>query len=267
MAPMLPDFFSGERRSRLFVRLAFGVCVIGTVVSSIALGPDRVAQAAIVALVFWLGYALLAIRVTRKQLDEARSVVAARNELPEAVDRETGLATASHFADQMKREIARSLRYGDRTTLAVFDIRISGFIPEKPSDTPPSPAAFITTTLQKSVRETDFVARLDMTHYAVLMTESDEVGGQALISRVRTWLALEPFMRDAAGRGIYVRAWAGCVAWNPEYHDSNLFLRAAVEEMERTRPNEAMRTALVGIKGQATSSSQGASAQAMRKGA
>lgn len=260
MARMSLDLLSDSRRSRLFMKFVFGVCVAGTVVTSIALGPDNVLMAAIVALVFWLGYALLAIRVTRKQLEAARTVVAERDELPETVDRETGLANANSFAAHMKREIARSLRYGDRTALAVFDVRIAGYVPEKPNDAPPSPAEFIARTFQKSIRETDFVARLDLTHYAVLMTESDEVGGQALISRVRTWLALDPFMRDAAGRGIYVRAWAGCVAWRPEFHDSNVFLRAAVEEMERTRPNEAMQAGFAGIKGQASSTPSAVSA-------
>ena len=267
MAQMSLDLLSGSKRSKLFMRLVLGVCVSGTVVSSIALGPDNLAMAAIAALVFWLSYALLAIRVTRKQLEAANIVVATQNEIPDHVDRETGLASAVTFAEQVKREIARSLRYGDRTTLAVFDIRIAGFIPEKQNELPPSPAEFITRTLMKSVRETDFVARLDLTHYAVLMTESDEVGGQALISRVRTWLALEPFIRDAAGRGIYVRAWAGCVAWRPEFHDSNIFLRSAVDEMERTRPNEALQSGFSGIKGQAASTSKPASAPAMRKGA
>lgn len=255
MARMSLDLLSGGKHSRVFMKLAFGVCVIGTVVTSIALGPDNVLMAAVAALVFWLAYALLAVRITRKELEAARTEVAQRDQLPETVDRETGLANAGAFAAHVKREIARSLRYGDRTALAVFDVRIAGYIPEKPNDVPPSPAEFITRTFQKSVRETDFVARLDLTHYAVLMTESDEVGGQALISRVRTWLALDPFMRDASGRGIYVRAWAGCVAWRPEFHDSNVFLRAAVEEMERTRPNEALHAGFAGIKGQASSAS------------
>jgi GGDEF domain-containing protein len=261
MVQMSREALSLTRRGTLFMRLAFGVCLVGTVVTSIALGPDNLELASVIALVFWLSYALLAIRVTRKQLGEARRQVEEQQDVSDTIDRETGLATASSFAEQVKREIARSLRYGDRTTLAVFDIRITGFEPDKSQAAPPSPAEFITNTLAKSVRETDFVARLDLTHYAVLMTESDEVGGQALISRVRTWLALEPFIRDSQGRGVYVRAWAGCVAWRPEYHDSNLFLRAAVDDMERTRPSENV-TVLAGVKGQAASAPA-----AMKRGA
>ncbi len=252
MAQMLPDPVPASKKVRLFMKLTFLICVAGTVVSSIVLGQENLALAVVAALGFWFAYALLAIRTTRLQGNDAHKMVATDKEFPEAADRETGLATAVQFSDQLKREIARSLRYGDRAALAVFDIRVIG--PAAANDTAQtSPAGFIAGTMQKSVRETDFVARLDMTHFAVLMTESDEVGGQALISRVRTWLALEPFARDASGKGLYVRAWAGCVAWKPEYHDANLFLRAAVDEMERSRPNdEAMQSAFAGIKGQAS---------------
>lgn len=235
------------RRARFFLKTTFAVCVLATMVSTIAVGQASVVLAASIALAFWLAYALLAIRITRKQLEVARHAIQERDEFPSAVDRETGLCTANQFNDLVKREIARSLRYGDRTAVAIFDIRIAGFEPTAEMPEPPSPADFIAKTLQKSVRETDIIGRLDMTHFGVLMTESDEIGAQALISRVRTWLALEPFVRDASGKGVYVRAWAGAVAWKPEYHDSATYVKAALEDMERSRPNyEAMQAAFIG---------------------
>ncbi len=247
MAQSSPETTGLNRRARLLQKAALLVSVAGTIVSTLVIGPDNLLLGFVVALASWLVYALIAIRITRKQLNATLELAANSAEFPPAVDRETGLSTAAQFNDLVKREIARSLRYGDRTSIAIFDIRISGFEPSAAMPEPPSPADFIAKTIMKSVRETDIIGRLDMTHFGVLMTESDEIGGQALISRVRTWLALEPFVRDANGRGVYVRAWAGCVAWKPEYHDPASYIKAALEDMERSRPGyESMHAAFAG---------------------
>lgn len=232
-----PSPEQNERKLRWFSRLVLANCIAGSALAAVFIGPTNWPVAAMLGGAFWLAYALITIRMMRSQLAMAQRAVEYHREVPETVDHETGLLNTRAFHDVVKREIGRSLRYGDRTAIAVFDIRIVGFSPSKDEPQPPSPALYIKKTFEKSVRETDVVARLDLTHFAVLMTESDEVGGQALISRVRTWLALEPFHRGATGKGIYVRAWAGAVAWQPEYLDARMYLRAALDEMERTRPN------------------------------
>ena len=232
-----PSPEQNERKLRWFSRLVLANCIAGSALAAMLIGPSNWAVALMLGAAFWLAYALITIRTMRQQLSMAQRAVEYHAEVPETVDHETGLMNTRAFHEVVKREIGRSLRYGDRTAIAVFDIRIVGFAPKQNEPHPPSPAVYIKKTFEKSVRETDVVARLDLTHFAVLMTESDEVGGQALISRVRTWLALEPYHRDASGKGIYVRAWAGAVAWQPEYLDAPMYLRAALDEMERTRPN------------------------------
>jgi GGDEF domain-containing protein len=246
-----------ERKLRWFSRLVLANCIAGTAVAATAIGPANWPAAALLSGSFWLAYALITIRIMRQQLTAAQRMIEYQSEVPESVDHETGLLNTRAFHDVVKREISRSLRYGDRTAIAVFDIRIVGFVPSKDEPQPPSPALYIKQTFDKSVRETDVVARLDLTHFAVLMTESDELGGQALISRMRTWLALEPYHRDATGKGIYVRAWAGAVAWQPEFVDAPMYLRAALDEMERTRPNyEAMQAEYAGTASMPTEGSR-----------
>jgi GGDEF domain-containing protein len=247
MDPRLPEEHDSLRRQRWFLRITFGICIAATAAASVALAPESMLAAVSLSLAFWLAYALLSVRLARLELGRAKTAAQQAYESGPSLDGETGLSNPRQFELDLRREIARSLRYGDRTTLAVFDIRIVGFTASRDMPTPPSPAAFIADTIRKSVRETDIVGRLDTTRFAVLMTESDHLGGEALISRVRTFLALEPFTRDRSGKGYYVRAWAGCVPWSPGLHDPALYLAEASTDMERTRPAyDSMQAAFTG---------------------
>ncbi len=151
------------------------------------------------------------------------------------IDPETGLSNADHFSDLLRREIARSRRYGDRSSLAVFDIRTAGFRPSHPAAEPPSPAAFVAATLQKWARNTDVVARLDDTRYLVLLTESDYQGAQKFASRMRTALSSVPYAKNGDQSGIYARAWAGCAEWTAEVDAPETYVEAACRDLEQGR--------------------------------
>jgi len=155
---------------------------------------------------------------------------------PALVDSETGLPNASQLDELLRREIARSMRYGDRSALAVFDVRISGFRPgEDQAVLPPSPARYISATMLQAARTSDIVARIDTTRFAVVLTECDDNGAKLFCERLRTRLGTMPFAHTSDGRGIYVRAWAGMTRWDPAYADPDAYIAAAVADMEETR--------------------------------
>lgn len=156
---------------------------------------------------------------------------------PQTIDAETGLGNHRQLNDLLRREIARAMRYGDRSTLVVFDVRVVGFRPIPGEPEPPSPAPFVARVLLQEAREADVVARLDLTHFVVFLTESDEAGAENFMERTRTALSRAPFTRNLNGSGIYVRAWAGCAGWQPEHTTPAAFLAAAMEALERTRPD------------------------------
>lgn len=151
------------------------------------------------------------------------------------VDAETGLPNYRQLTDILKREIARSRRYGDRSAVVVFDVRVVGFKPSASRSSPVSPARFVSEVLATTARDADVVARLDLTHWVALLTESDYEGAQKFADRARTALASSPFMRNDDQSGIYVRAWAGCACWDPAHTDPAAFVRAAVDDMESGR--------------------------------
>ncbi len=155
---------------------------------------------------------------------------------PALVDAETGLPNASQLDELLRREIARSMRYGDRSALAIFDVRITGFQPGAGQAVlPPSPARYIAATMLQAARTSDIVARVDTTHFAVVLAECDDAGAKLFCERLRTRLGTMPFAHTADGRGVYVRAWAGMARWDPAYTDPDAYVGAAVAQMEESR--------------------------------
>jgi GGDEF domain-containing protein len=154
---------------------------------------------------------------------------------PEAMDPETGLPCQPQLAELLRREIARSQRYGDRTALAVFDVRITGFEATETQPTPPSPAKHIAASLIEAARASDIVARLDETHFVVLLSESSDDGAAQFSERTRTKLGTSPFARLDDGKGVYVRAWAGWARWDESFATPGAYIAAAVAQLDLTR--------------------------------
>ena len=171
----------------------------------------------------------------RRRHHDAPAVEAPANNA--LVDPETGLPNATQLDDLLRREIARSMRYGDRTSLAIFDVRISGFRPsENQAVLPPSPARYIAATMLQAARTSDIVARIDTTRFAVVLTECDDSGATLFCERLRTRLGTMPFAHTVDNRGIYVRAWAGMARWDPAMTNPDAYIAAAIEHMESSRP-------------------------------
>ncbi len=156
------------------------------------------------------------------------------------LDTESGLGNDRELYELLRREIARSRRYGDRSTLVVFDIRVVGYKPRANAPLPPSPARFVAETLLQCAREADFVTRLDLTHFVVLLTECSRDGARAFAERARTRIASTPYARDEESGHVYARAWAGYASWDLAITKPEEYLSAAMTEFERTRPQYEM---------------------------
>lgn len=154
---------------------------------------------------------------------------------PKTIDAETGLGNHRQMNDLLRREIARGMRYGDRSALTVFDVRVAGFRPTTSEPEPPSPARFVADVLVREARESDVVCRIDLTHFAVFLTEADAAGGELFVQRVRTAVSRSPYARNVNGSGIYARAWAGCVGWDPNLATPAAYLAAAMDSLETAR--------------------------------
>lgn len=151
------------------------------------------------------------------------------------VDRETGLPNAEQFKELLQRDIARALRYGDAMSLVVFEITVTGFEPTEKERLPPTPAPTVAAVLRDAARQSDLVVRLDEERFAVLLAECNEAGAEQFSSRTRTKLSTSPYARDERGHGVYMRAWAGAMAWEAVFDTAGAYIAATVERMEATR--------------------------------
>jgi GGDEF domain-containing protein len=121
------------------------------------------------------------------------------------VDPETGLMGAVGFEEALQKEIARGLRYGSRSALAMFEVGVA----ERATGPLPSPAKFVAQILRKAARKSDVAARVSPTLFAVLLVEAEGEGAKQFTERVRTAIGSHPYARRADGSGLFARAWAG----------------------------------------------------------
>jgi len=154
---------------------------------------------------------------------------------PDYVDAESRLPNTRYLTELLNREIARSVRYGDRSAIALFDVRPAGYQKPAEGEDTPSPSQYVAKCLLDSARSSDIVGRLDETHFIVVLSESDAEGADTFTERTRTKLGTVPFARTANGTGIYVRAWAGAAHWEPSITTTSEYLQAANDVLERTR--------------------------------
>ena len=73
------------------------------------------------------------------------------------VDPETRLMGAARFEECIEKEIARGMRYGSGSALALFEVAVAEDTTSGPL---PSPARFVAQVLVKAARTSDMVARL-----------------------------------------------------------------------------------------------------------
>ncbi len=148
------------------------------------------------------------------------------------IDPETGLMAAVRFEDALQKEIARGLRYGSRSALALFEIGLAER-PE-PGEPLPSPAKFVAQVLRKAARGSDIVARVSPTLFAVLLVEAQADGAKQFTERVRTNIGSHPYGRRPDGSALYARAWAGVAPWEPSMDSVGAYAGAAEQALSST---------------------------------
>ena len=147
------------------------------------------------------------------------------------VDSETGLMAPPRFEEALQKEIARGLRYGSTSALALFEVDIA----EKSTGEPlPSPARFVATVLRDAARASDIVARVSETLFAVLLIEAEGDGAKQFTERVRTRIGSNAYARRADGTGLFARAWAGVASWEPLFDSVEAYARAAEYSLAST---------------------------------
>lgn len=147
------------------------------------------------------------------------------------VDPETKLMGPVRFEEHLQQEIARGLRHGSASALALFEIDIA----ESAEDGPlPSPAKFVAHVLRKAARRSDVVARVSPRLFAVLLVEAHDEGAKQFTERVRTNIGSNPYARRPDGSGLFARAWAGVAPWEPAFDSVGAYAEAAERALAST---------------------------------
>ena len=147
------------------------------------------------------------------------------------IDSETGLMAPPRFEDALEKEIARGLRYGSTSALALFEITLAESADTGPL---PSPAPFVAKALKNAARTSDIVARVSPTLFAVLLVEAPGEGAVQFTERIRTLIGSTPYARRPDGTALFARAWAGVAAWDATMDSVEAYARAAEKALAST---------------------------------
>lgn len=114
-------------------------------------------------------------------------------------DDETGLPNRQNLIETLGRDISRSIRRSEALTLAIVSIsRFDDLRAAWGNDTGPRAVAHVSGTLLRITRNSDFLARLDTDHFAVLLVGCTQE--QASIFADRVTLAVTNRPLEATGK-------------------------------------------------------------------
>lgn len=233
---------------RLVRYSVLAVAAAGTIGATVVIAPADPVLAIFAYAVLWLFYGLVA-RSTHRAEQRALAAVAPPPPPPPKVeeiakdtsewqDPETGLPGVREFRSTIARELARSRRYGEVNALVLLEVA-PATAPDQPPASVPSPGPFVAAILRRACRETDAIARLDQTHFGVLLVGCNALGCQEFVHRVRTALGKSPYTQTADGHWVFVRSRAGWATTEAPIENVAQYVRLALQDMARRQPSLA----------------------------
>jgi diguanylate cyclase (GGDEF)-like protein len=128
----------------------------------------------------------------------ARAAADAQDQLRTAsegflLDKETALPNRQHLIDQLAREIARAQRYSHDVTLTVVEVaRLRELQTAWGPDTGTRAIAHVAETLRRVTRTSDFLARIDDAHFAIVLMQCNTAQAAAFAERVALAVSNRP---------------------------------------------------------------------------
>jgi diguanylate cyclase (GGDEF)-like protein len=115
------------------------------------------------------------------------------------LDAETGLPNRRHLIDQLSREIARAQRYSHEMTITMIEIaRMQEFQNAWGAETTRTAVHHVAETLRRVTRTSDFLARIDDAHFAVVLMQCDQPQAQSFGERISLAVSNRPLRSNTA---------------------------------------------------------------------
>jgi diguanylate cyclase (GGDEF)-like protein len=156
-----------------------------------------------------------------------RGVEAATGELARIsrTDALTGLANRGHFDATLRLEVERSVRHGRPLSLAILDLDRFKAVNDRHGHVVGDHVLRRTAAaLTRTSRVHDLAARIGGEEFALLLPDTDAVGGHALAERARAAIGTPP---GGTGAGdVVVTASVGIAQWVPGEDAEGLYARA-----------------------------------------
>jgi diguanylate cyclase (GGDEF)-like protein len=166
---------------------------------------------------------------TMFELAFASTDVLAQNEFLATMAKKDGLTMLynhSYFKDELKREMEKSKRYGNKFAIALLDLDYFKKVNDcyghlKGDEVLRAFAAVIT----EKVRETDIAARYGGEEFAILFVETDKIHAVTALERIRE--AMKTIYFEHEGKKFHVTFSAGITEFNPKFKDSEEIIETA----------------------------------------
>jgi diguanylate cyclase (GGDEF)-like protein len=200
-------FRFGPREVTIAVVMLSSVAVWGTLhgVGPFVNAPPAESERLLQAYLAVMSIAGIAFATT---VDERRRAEAQLHELA-TTDPLTGLVNYRCLLDALRQEMARSRRTGRPFALLLVDMDGLKAINDRFGHLAGSRAICrVADVLRQSTRETDVVARFGGDEFAVVLPESGDAGGEAVLARVSERLAREtaaPVLSVSGGHAVFPR--------------------------------------------------------------
>ncbi|MEO9254714.1 MAG: GGDEF domain-containing protein [Tepidiformaceae bacterium] len=115
------------------------------------------------------------------------------------VDSESGLPNRRHLIDQLAREIARAQRYSHDMTLTMIEVaRMGEFQNAWGADATRAAVVHVADTLRRVTRASDFLARVDESHFAVVLMQCDELQAGSFGERIALAVSNRPLRSNTS---------------------------------------------------------------------
>ena len=173
----------------------------------------------------------------KMRLTSGKRVFSRRAEDPQRQDTLTGLLNANQFHEVLSEEADRSLREGEPLAVVVCDMdRLQNLCEIHGEDFGDTVLMEMGNRIARSIRGTDYAARLESDTFAAVLTKTDPANIIKIVDRIRLRV-IDVVIRTKKGENIRVTMSCGIALASPNAADNETLLQNARHACDTAKRN------------------------------